>query len=211
MRPRAGLDRAMVVRAAAALLDKAVAEGKTVADALNLRALADDLGVKPPSLFNHINGLDDLRRELTLLCLRESYAIFARATIGKAADDAVRALADTYRAFVHQRPGLYSALQWIPNPGDAEIQEAARELIGLVVAVLADYGLQGDDALHAVRGLRSIAHGFASLEMSGTFGLPLDCDESYRRLIDSYIDYLHNRREAARSEAMVHTAVQAPS
>jgi AcrR family transcriptional regulator len=202
MRPRAGLDRATVVRAAAVRLDKAMAEGKAGAEGLTLKALADDLGVKPPSLFNHVDGMDDLRRELTLLCLRECYVIFARATIGKAAEDAVWALADAYRDFVHRRPGLYSAMQWPSDPGDAEVQEASRELIGLVIAVLSDFGLQGDDALHAVRGLRSIVHGFASLEMAGGFGLPLDCDESYRRLIDFFIVYLRGRRGAKQTASL---------
>ena len=31
--------------------------------------------------------------------------------------------------------------------------------------------------------LRSVIHGFATLEVAGGFGLPLDCDESFRRLI----------------------------
>jgi AcrR family transcriptional regulator len=197
-----------VVRAAAALLDKAAAEGKAGAEALTLKALADHLGVKPPSLFNHIGNLADLRRELTLLCLRECYAIFARATVGKAADGAVRALADAYRDFVHRRPGLYSAMQWPTDPGDVEVQEASRELIGLVVAVLDPYDMQGDDALHAVRGLRSIVHGFVSLEMAGGFGLPLDCNESYRRLIDSYVVSLPNQRDAAPSLAPTNAATQ---
>jgi hypothetical protein len=57
----------------------------------------------------------------------------------------------------------------------------------VVVAVLDSFGLSGDDALHAVRGLRSIVHGFATLEVMGGFGLPLDCDESFRRLVSMFI------------------------
>jgi AcrR family transcriptional regulator len=206
MRPRAGLDRAAVVRAAAALLDEAGPEG------LTLKVLAKRLGVKPPSLFNHISGgLPDLRRELTLLALRESYTLFARATVGKAADDAVRALADAYRTFARQRPGLYAATLWPTNSDDTEMQQVSQELIGLIVAVLADYGLQGDDAIHAVRGLRSIAHGFVSIEMAGSFGLALDRDESYRRLIDSYIIYLRDRSGLAQTAPLTRPTAQARS
>ena len=31
-----------------------------------------------------------------------------------------------------------------------------------------------------------IAHGFATLERAGGFGMPLDCDESFLRLIHAY-------------------------
>ena len=55
------------------------------------------------------------------------------------------------------------------------------------LAVMASLGLQGDDAIHAVRGLRSVVHGFATLEVAGGFGMPLDCDESFRRLIAALI------------------------
>ena len=33
----------------------------------------------------------------------------------------------------------------------------------------------------------SLVHGFATLEIAGGFGLPLDCDESFRRLVDMFI------------------------
>ena len=49
--------------------------------------------------------------------------------------------------------------------------------------MLEAFNLHGEDALHAARGLRSLAHGFATLEAAGGFGLPLDCDESFRHLV----------------------------
>ena len=57
----------------------------------------------------------------------------------------------------------------------------------VALAVVASLGVQGVDALHAVRGLRSLVHGFATLEVAGGFGLPLDCDESYRRLVQNFV------------------------
>ncbi len=41
--------------------------------------------------------------------------------------------------------------------------------------------------LHAVRGLRSIVPGFVTLEGAGGFGLPLDLDESFRRLVAAFV------------------------
>nr|MDQ2831507.1 WHG domain-containing protein [Chloroflexota bacterium] len=53
--------------------------------------------------------------------------------------------------------------------------------------VLAPYGLRGAEETHAIRAWRSLVHGFVSLEMTGGFGLPLDLDESFRRLIRLFI------------------------
>jgi hypothetical protein len=49
------------------------------------------------------------------------------------------------------------------------------------------YGLRGEDALHAARGLRSVAHGFATLEVVNGFGSPLDLDESFDRLLRALV------------------------
>ncbi len=180
------MDRAAVVAAAAALADTEGAESVTFA------RLAEHLGVRPPSLYNHVAGTEGLRRELALLGIREMIATLTRAAIGKAGDDALFALANAYRAFAERRPGLYAAaLLRAPTPGDAEEIAASTELIGIVLAVLAGYGLAGEEALHAVRGLRSVLHGFIVLEAAGGFGLPLDLDESFRRLIGVFVRGLH--------------------
>ena len=100
--PRRGLDRAAVVEAAAVLAD---AEGL---EQLTLARLAHDLGIRTPSLYNHVEGLDGLRRELALLGLALLEARMARATVGKARVDAVLALAKTYRGFAHEHPALYT-------------------------------------------------------------------------------------------------------
>jgi AcrR family transcriptional regulator len=170
-----------VVQAAAALAD---AEGY---EAVTLARLATELGVRPPSLYNHVEGLEGLRRELALCGLRELGRRLSRATVGKSGDAALTALADAYRRFAHERPGLYPATLRAPDPDDTAVNAAAEEVLAVILAVLAGYGLQGADALHATRGLRSQLHGFVALEVAGGFGLPLDLDESYRRLVASYI------------------------
>lgn len=44
--------------------------------------------------------------------------------------------------------------------------------------------LEGDDAIHAMRLLRSALPGFVSLESAGGFALPVGLKESYERLIE---------------------------
>lgn len=178
MSPRQGLDTVAVVAAAAALSD---AEGL---DGLTLSRVADRVGVRTPSLYSHVGGLDDLRRLLALRAVDELGTALTAATVGRAGDDAVRALGRAYRAYVRTHPGGYAALVRAPDPDDTELNAAAAAVVEIVAAALRGYGLDGDDAVHAVRTLRSALHGFASLEAAGGFALPLDVDESYERLLD---------------------------
>lgn len=180
---RAGvsLDRAAVVLAAAQLADTVGLEGVTLA------TLAAKVGVQTPSLYNHVAGLPGLRRELALLGLRELARRLERAAVGRAGDDALVAIAQAYRAYAREHPGVYAATQRTPEGHDPAWAAAGAEVVGIVLAVLAGYGLEGDDALHATRALRSLLHGFVALETVGGFGLPLDLDESFRRLLALFI------------------------
>lgn len=189
MSPRARLDRAVVVDAAARLLNE---EG---VGALSLSRLASELGVRTPSLYNHVEGLSGLQRELALRNARMLADAFADATIGKAGADAVSALAEAFRAYIKRNPGVYLASQRVTesdHPDDDELHAAMARAVQIVMTVLASFGLDGDDGLHAVRALRATVHGFATLEIAGGFGLPLDCDESFRRLVQMLIEGLRS-------------------
>ena len=181
------LDTALVVRAAADLIE---AEGL---EALSLGRLAKQLDVQTPSLYNHVAGLPGLYRELALLSTRELGEQMGAAAIGKSGSAAVLAVAEAYRGYVKDHYGLYMTglrSSGQQTPIDVELQAAQERVVQIALAVVASFGLKGDDALHAVRGLRSIIHGFSTLEVAGGFGLPLDCDESFRRLITAFINGL---------------------
>jgi AcrR family transcriptional regulator len=197
MPPRAGLDKQSVVQAAAALLD---ADG---VDGLTLGKLAAQLGVQTPSLYNHVDGLPGLNREVALLNVRLLGERLGDAAIGKSGPAALAAIAQAYRAYIKEHPGVYMTslrASRTQTPVDAELQAGEDRVVTIVLAVVASFGLSGEDALHAVRGLRSLVHGFATLEVAGGFGLALDPDESFRRLITLYIKGLEKNSPQRRKE-----------
>ena len=170
MAERRGLSRAVVVDTAAGLADR---DGF---DELTLGAVAAELRVRPPSLYNHVSGLDGLRRDLALRGVFELGERIRDAAVGRAGADALTALAAAYRAYARERPGLYRALQRAPDAGDSELAAAAARLLQPVMAVLAGFGLEGDAAIHAARSLRSAMHGFVELERLGGFGIDVDLE-----------------------------------
>ena len=175
--PRAGLSTAAVVAAAADIAD---AEGL---DRLTLARVAAAAGVRTPSLYNHVESLDDVRRRVALLALRDLADALRDAAVGRGGDDALTAMADAYRAYARRHPGRYAATQRAPAEGDEEMRAAAKGAVDVVLAILRGYGLEGDDAIHAARAVRSALHGFVALEAGGGFGIPVDLDESYARMV----------------------------
>jgi AcrR family transcriptional regulator len=184
MPPKAGLDKAVIVQAAADLVN---AEGVA---ALTLGQLAKQFGVKTPSLYNHVDGLPGLQRELALMNARELGNRLGEAAIGRSGAQAIRAVAQAFRAYIKENAGVYlsslraSGKQTIV---DSELQQAEERVLKIVLVSLESFRLEGEEALHAVRGLRSLVHGFATLEVAGGFGMPLDIDESFRRLVELLI------------------------
>jgi AcrR family transcriptional regulator len=181
MSHRAGLDQASVVEAAVKLIDE---EG---IEQLSLGRLAERLGVRTPSLYNHVAGLPGLKHDLTLYCLHDLLDLILRSTVGKSRTEAIFALADAYRAYAREAPGRYALTVQAPDPGDQEVQALAQQLVDVVRAVLAPYRLSEEVAIHAIRGLRSIVHGFISLEVAGGFAMPVDLEASFHWLINLFI------------------------
>ena len=181
MSHRAGLDQASVVEAAVKLIDE---EG---IEQLSLGRLAERLGVRTPSLYNHVAGLPGLKHDLTLYCLHDLLDLILRSTVGKSRAEAIFALANAYRAYAREAPGRYALTVQAPDPGDQEVQALAQQLVDVVRAVLAPYRLSEEVAIHAIRGLRSIVHGFISLEVAGGFAMPVDLDVSFHWLINLFI------------------------
>jgi AcrR family transcriptional regulator len=193
--PRVGLDLSTVLQAAAELADE---HGF---DEVTLASLAKKLNVRTPSLYNHIDGLPGLRKKLAVYGLQQLYDKLTHAAVGRSGDDAVRAFAEAYLNFARARPGLYELTLRAADPGEAEIAELGGRLVDLIVRILAAYDLTDDAAIHAVRGLRSIMHGFVSLERAGGFGYPLDLDESFRLLVDTFLAGLRTVRQSERSDS----------
>ena len=176
--PRAGLDPARVVLVAADLAD---AEGL---DAVTLARVAAVLGVKSPSLYNHVDGRDGLLRGVALLGLDELAASLREAAIGRSGADGLQATAQAYRDYVKDHSGRYAAGGiTAPAPGDAELSAAGAAVLDVMRGVLRGWSLSDEDEIHALRAIRAAVHGFATLEAAGGFGIKLDLDTSFARLV----------------------------
>lgn len=184
---RAGLTPTVVVETAARMLD---ADPGTE---LTLARVAEALGVKPPSLYNHVDGVEALIRLVAIGGIRTLAEACRSAVMGKGGPEALRALADAYRRYAVTHPGVYPLTQ-VARPGDLEYEETAHRLLEPILALLAGFGLAETDLVHAARSVRSSLHGFTLLETRSGFGLDVDVDESYRWMMGLIERGLEGRR-----------------
>ncbi len=136
-----------------------------------------------PSLYKHVAGIEALQRLVAIRACSELADVLARAAAGRAGAQALVAMSSSCRAWAKAHPGRYAATVRAPEVGDTEHVETGYAIVQIALAGLASYKLSGDDAIDAVRVFRATLHGFISLEQAGGFGLPVDVDRSFDRLI----------------------------
>src|SRR5205823_3322131 len=123
--PRAGLTQ-----------DRVVDEAQRIADdvglsRLTLAALADRLGVRQPSLYKHVDGIDHLQRRIAVRAKTELAAVVARAAVGRARDDAIVSISKAYRKWALDHRGRYAAAQRAPVPEDVDGQAASQAVVNV--------------------------------------------------------------------------------
>src|ERR1700749_1689313 len=173
----ARLSREIIVNAALTFLDR---EGW---DALTINALATQLGTKGPSLYNHVDSLEHLRRTVRMRVIDDIITMLSRVAEGRVGDDAVLVMASAYRSYAHHHPGRYSAFTRMPLGGDdPEYTAATRGAAAPVIAVLSSYGLDVEQAFYAALEFWSAMHGFVLLEMTGVMD-EIDTDTVYSDMV----------------------------
>lgn len=171
---KAGLDREKILHAAADMADK-----NGIAN-VTLKTLAENLGIKSPSLYKHFSeGLDELRQELMLYGWKSLEAVTTKAAIGKAKDDAIIAICHAFRDYVTQHRGVYEAMQWYNMYRSEEDLKATEEIVSVLFQVLDGYNLTDDYKVHTVRMLRGFLQGFTTIECHGGYGNPLPLDDTF--------------------------------
>ena len=192
--PRAGLTAESVTAAAAELADE------VGFDQLSMGLLAERLGVKAPSLYKHVASQAELAHRIAVLAAIEVGEAIRDAIQGLAGSDALAAGAQAMRAYVKQHPGRYAAGNAArANGPDDPLIAAAERVLDSWSAMLRGYRIEPSQEIHAMRMLRSVLHGFATLEAAGDFQIGIDVEDSFAWIIDFIDNGLRSAAVADRS------------
>lgn len=181
-----GLNKVIIVEAAKDLIEQ---DGF---QQFSMRKLAEKLEVKTASLYTHVESMDALFTEVGLSALKAQKECLLNAIGEKHGDDAITALAESYRHFSYEHAELYHLIMQMPSSDNEVLKDAAAMTAEPFMCVLTDYRISDDRKMHWQRVLRGLMHGFVSEEQSGYFShYPVSSDESYYVAINCVIDGLH--------------------
>jgi AcrR family transcriptional regulator len=151
--------------------------------ALTMSALARELGVRSPSLYHHVDGLDALRAELQGRTLRAMSKSQAAGAAGRTGLDGIRALAEGHRAFALAFPHRYLGLtSGVIDRAQLEVtNDGIRDVVAMIVRTS---GLPRREIALNMRALFAAVHGAVSLELVGFFDDRVRSDTVFRSVLE---------------------------
>jgi AcrR family transcriptional regulator len=149
-----------------------------------MSALADRLGVRPPSLYNHIASLDDLYSQLTIKGLAELTRTVEEALAANQDSGPSRAIAVATRQFAKDHPTLFH----YSTHGMHLSKPDRKRYGGRLMKITSDAYLEtvgpakkGEAAQYL---MRCLVYGFITLEINGALEPAKNLDKLYDNLID---------------------------
>jgi len=174
------LDKTTLVRVAADIADR---DGWSN---LTLSGVAKAVNRHVTSLYAHVDGLEALRREVTLLALDEVADEVWAAVLGRVGEQALVAIAGVERAYALEHPGRNAAMFTHPRSGDEEYRARGRRLAEPIRATFRSFGLDDQQVVLAHSVFSSALRGLVMAEVTDT--LPFaDVDQAHAELIQVFV------------------------
>ena len=155
---------------------------------LSLSKLAEELGVRAPSLYRYFASKESLLQAVNLLTLQQLFADMDDALADSMGDASRRLLdvAQTLRRFAHAHPHAYvsamTAQVRVTRPDEGVLVQ----MVLPIQAIMAE--LCGpDQSLAALRGLFALAHGFSLLELHGQLQRGGDLDAAFAGSVAAFL------------------------
>lgn len=147
-------------------------------DGLTMRAIAERLGIRAPSLYKHISDKRELEVALIADAFTQQTTAFEKAIA--AGGDTAMAIAEAYRTWALAHRHLYRLMNDQPLPRE-DLPDGLEDRS--ISAVLGAFGGDRDVA----RAAWAFAHGMVMLELADRFPLHADIDRAWRVGIEGIV------------------------
>lgn len=171
--PRTGLSKEEIIEKAAELANE---RGLSY---LSVTTLADYLGIKKPSLYNHMKTIEDMHRSLMIYGWR---TVSEEVVKGIDFSDEKSNLTEYGRRFYRfavDNPGVFEAMLWYNKYSDDTLLSATEGLYTFFFKQTDGLGIDRVVANHLLRTYRAFLEGFIMLKIHNSFGNPISMDESF--------------------------------
>ena len=158
------IHRDMVIETAARIADEQGLNG------ISLKTVAQELGIRSPSLYNHIDSLEGLLLLVAHKGMREMNEEMMHAALGNAGETAICQTAAAYLEYMLAHPGIYETIQWATWHGTGETGTIFAEYEKLLTTLLYSCGFRENQVQEGCRILAGLLHGYTTLQLSRAFG-----------------------------------------
>ena len=139
---------------------------------LSLKVVAEKLNIRTPSLYNHINCLDDLLRAVAHNGMRQMNEQMKQTAIGKAGTVAIKAVAIEYLNYMIIHCGVYETIQWATWHGTEETAAIFDDYLSLLTTLIQYCDSAPEHTNEILDMLTGIIHGFTTLQLRYAFSNP---------------------------------------
>ncbi|XDD45465.1 TetR/AcrR family transcriptional regulator [Leptospira sp. WS39.C2] len=149
-----------------------------------LAMVAESLGIRTPSLYNHVKDSEDIFAEIrkrALQLLGDTLEKNIKKT--NSTKDRISNFLKSYRGFAKEFPHMYS-LVIVSTESDPELKILGDRILELCMLAF-QFEILDKEVVHRIRIIRSLVHGFIDLEREGGFGRKESVEESFLKLTES--------------------------
>lgn len=171
--PRTGLSKEEIVKKAAELANE---RGLSY---LSVTTLSEYLGIKKPSLYNHMKTIEDMHKSLMIYGWK---TVSGEVVKGIESDDEKANLFEygsRFYKFAIDNPGVFEAMLWYNRYSDETLLSATEGLYTFFFKQTDGLGIDREIANHLLRTYRAFLEGFIMLQIHNSFGNPISTEESF--------------------------------
>lgn len=139
---------------------------------LSLKTVAEKLNIRTPSLYNHINCLDELLRAVAHKGMRQMNERMKQAAIGKTGAVAIKAVSIEYLNYMIEHCGVYETIQWATWHGTEETSAIFDDYLSLLLTLIKSCDFNPTHTNEILNMLTGIIHGYTTLQLRYAFSNP---------------------------------------
>ena len=156
-------------------------------EALGINEVARQLGIQPASVYNHVQGMAELRALVVASGYRALLLELAPSESAASARQELKGVAGAFRTFAKAHPALYELMTQAPLPEGPQKEELRGLMFHTLGAALLQLQVPKQHLVDAIRSLRSAVFGFIALEANGELELRESPDASFDFMIETFL------------------------
>ena len=167
---------------------------------VSLKVVAENLNIRTPSLYNHIDSLESLLREIAHNGMKTMNERMMQAAIGKIGDDAVKSVGITYLDYMIEHPGIYETIQWATWHGTEETGKIFDNYLSLLKTLALSCNFNPTNIDEILNLLTGVLHGYTTLQLRYALSRPDEVRAALSTALDTVLAGLHQKYDQHEKE-----------